>query len=362
MRFPYAPFIPRICAGLLLAFAATSMLSAEDVAPVEHDYVIHDYRFVSGASLPEVRIHYTTLGQVQRDAKGVVRNAVLILHGTGGTGHQFLTPNFAGVLFARGGLLDTTRYFIILPDNVGHGQSSKPSDGLHAHFPNYDYDDMVDLQHRLVRDGLGINHLLLVMGTSMGGMQTWMWGERWPDFMDGLVPLASLPTQIAGRNRVWRKMIIDDIRNDPEWNHGEYAHQPRCIVDAAHLLMLLGSAPLQWQKEAPTRDEADRWLATQVSSRTAKVDANDMLYYIDASRSYDPSPALERITAPLLAINSADDEINPPELGIMEKLIPRLKHGRYVLIPISDQTRGHGSHSWPALWQAYLKEFLSALR
>jgi homoserine O-acetyltransferase/O-succinyltransferase len=351
----------RIVTALLLAFAALPLAAADDLAPVEHDYVVHDFRFASGESLPEVRIHYTTLGEPRRDGNGVVRNAVLILHGTGGTGHQFLTPNFAGVLFGPGGLLDATRYFIILPDNVGHGHSSKPSDGLHARFPHYDYDDMVELQHRLVHDGLGVNHLYLVMGTSMGGMQTWMWGERWPDFMDGLVPLASLPTQIAGRNRVWRKMIIDDIRNDPEWNGGEYTHQPRGIAAATHILMLVGSAPLQWQKAAPTRDEADRWLAAQLTSRTANVDANDMLYYVEASRSYDPSPALERITAPLLAINSADDEINPPELGIMEKLMPRVKHGRYVLIPISDQTRGHGTHSWPAVWQSHLKELMDRL-
>ncbi len=352
----------RILAALLLALVTLPLAAADDVAPVEHDYVVKDFHFASGEVLPEVRIHYTTLGEPRRDAKGVVDNAVLILHGTGGTGHQFLSPNFAGVLFTHGGLLDASRYFIILPDNVGHGHSTKPSDGLHARFPHYDYDDMIELQHRLLVDGLGINHLHLVMGTSMGGMHTWMWGERWPDFMDGLVPLASLPTQIAGRNRVWRKMLIDDIRDDPEWNGGEYTHQPHGIVAATHLLLLVGSAPLQWQKAAPTRDEADRWLAGQMATRTANVDANDMLYYVEASRNYDPSSALEKIVAPLLAINSADDEINPPELGIMEKLMPRVKHGRYVLVPISDQTRGHGTHTWPAVWQSYLKEFMAALK
>jgi homoserine O-acetyltransferase/O-succinyltransferase len=221
---------------------------------------------------------------------------------------------------------------------------------------------MIELQHRLLVDGLGVNHLFLVTGTSMGGMHTWMWGEQWPDMMDALVPLASLPTQIAGRNRVWRKMMIDDIRSDPEWNGGEYKQQPRGLTAALHLLLLVGSAPLQWQKTMPARDAADKWLEEQVAARRKTTDANDLLYQIESSRNYDPSPQLERIAAPLLAINSADDFINPPELGLMESLIKRVRAGRYVLLPITDATRGHGTHTLPAVWGSYLEQFLAPLR
>lgn len=267
------------------------------------------------------------------------------MHGTGGSLHQFLNDRFAGVLFRPGGVLDASRYFIVIPDNVGHGRSSKPSDGLGRKFPHYAYADMVDLQHRLIAEGLGIDHLYLVTGTSMGGMQTWMWGENWPSMMDHLVPLASAPAQIAGRNRIWRKMMIDDLhRND---------------LDAAlQLLLIVGSAPLQWQAAAPTRDDADKWVDEQMQARRATNNVDDLLYAVESSRDYDPSPQLDRITAPLLAINSADDFINPPELGIMEKLMPRVKHGRYLLIPTSNQTHGHGTHTWAALWQADLSEFL----
>jgi homoserine O-acetyltransferase len=290
-----------------------------------------------------------------------VRNAVLILHGTGGSGRQFLSANFADVLFGPGQLLDATAYFLILPDGIGHGDSSKPSDGLHARFPRYTYQDMVVAQYRLVTEGLKVDHLRLVMGTSMGGMHTWVWGESYPKLMDGLVPLASVPTQIAGRNRVVRRMIIDDIRGDPLWNNGEYTAQPRGLLAAIQILMVMTSSPIQWHGAAPTRDQADTFLAVQMRSRLAAADANDMLYAFEASREYDPSPRLETITAPVLAINSADDFVNPPELGLMEKLMPRVAHGEYVLIPTSDRTRGHGTHSWPALWQDHLKEFLSGL-
>src|SRR5919199_3059327 len=283
-------------------------------APAEGDFLIRDFRFKSGESLPELRLHYTTVGSPARDSSGVVRNAVLILHGTGGTGRAFLREQFAGVLFGKGQLLDATKYFIILPDGIGHGGSSKPSDGLRARFPRYDYDDMVEAQYRLLTEGLGVNHLLLVMGTSMGGMQTWMWGERYPDFMDGLVPLASVPTQIAGRNRMMRAMISDDIRGDPDWNNGEYTRQPRGLVAAMQLLFIMTSSPLQQQRAAPTRDSADSLISQWLRSHLATADANDFLYAFDASRNYDPSPNLERIKAPLLAINSADDEVNPPEL------------------------------------------------
>ncbi len=345
----------RSLAAILLLFSATSLFAADYPPPSPHDFVVKDYRFASGETLPEVKIHYVTLG-----TKGA-RNTVLVLHGTGGSSKQFLSANFAGVLFVPGGLLDASKYFIVIPDNIGHGQSSKPSDGLHARFPRYDYDDMVDLQHRLLVDGLGIDHLHLVIGTSMGGMQTWMWGERWPAMMDALVPLASLPTQIAGRNRVWRKMAIDNIRTDPEWQNGEYKQQPRGLASAIQLLLVVGSAPLYWQTIMPSRNDADHWLEGQLKTRLASTDANDFLYAVESSRNYDPSKGLETIAAPLLAINSADDFINPPELGIMETLIKRVKNGRYVLFPITPKTRGHGTHTLPVVWGSYLGEFLTGV-
>ncbi len=351
----------RITIAALLVLAATAVLAAGYPPPAEHDFTVRDFHFASGEVMPEVRIHYATLGTPTRDAHGVVRNAVLILHGTGGSLHQFLSDRYAGVLFVPGGLLDAARYFIIIPDNIGHGRSSKPSDGLHARFPHYDYSDMVELQHRLVVEGLGIDHLFLVTGTSMGGMHTWMWGERWPGMMDALVPLASLPAQIAGRNRVWRRMMIDDIRTDPEWNGGEYKQQPRGLTAAIHILLIVGSAPLAWQSMLPTRDAADTWLEEQVAARVRTTDANDLLYALESSRNYDPSPDLEKIMAPLLAINSADDFINPPELGVMDAAIKRVKLGRYVLLPITDATRGHGTHTLPAVWGAYLAQFLLQL-
>ncbi len=280
------------------------------------------------------------------------------MHGTGGTGSGFLGAGFGGQLFEEGQLLDGNRNFIILPDAIGHGKSSKPSDGLHAKFPKYTYEDMVVAQYRLLTERLGVNHLRLVMGTSMGAMHTWMWGEMYPDFMDALMPLASNPVQIAGRNRVIRKMIMDSITKDPEWKNGEYTKQPPGLVAALYGLMIMTSTPLQWQKQFPTRDAADQYLDNQIRSRLASTDANDMLYQYDSSRDYDPSPKLESIKAPLLAINSADDFVNPPELPMMEREIKRVKRGRFVLIPISDQTRGHGTHSLPAIWKNYLAELL----
>ena len=228
-------------------------------------------------------------------------------------------------------------------------------------FPRYTYDDMVEAQHRLLVEGLKVGHLRLVLGTSMGGMHAWVWGEKYPGFMDGLAPLASVPTQIAGRNRVMRKMILDDIRGDPEWRNGDYEKQPRGLTAAIQVLLFMTSSPLQWHKTAPTRDEADRFLEQQMKTRLASADANDMLYAFDASREYDPSANLEKIQAPVLAINSADDEVNPPELGLMERLISRVPKGRYVLIPTGPDTRGHGTHSWPAVWQQHLKAFLEEL-
>ena len=353
--------------GLVLLLAAAASAGqgqpapAGRPAPVAGDFVIRDFRVTTGESLPELNLHYVTLGEPRRDASGVVRNAVLILHGTGGTGQQFLSRNFADVLFGPGQLLDARTHYLILPDGIGHGRSSKPSNGLHARFPRYTYADMVTAQYRLVTEGLKVNHLKLVMGTSMGGMQTWMWGEAYPDFMDGLVPLASVPTQIAGRNRMWRKMIMDSIRDDPAWDGGEYRTQPPGLDGAVRILTLMAGSTVQAQKDAPTRDAADAFLVQQLRSRGNGVDANDMLYQFDSSRDYDPSVALEKIKAPLLAINSADDLINPPELGLMEKLMPRVAHGKYVLLAITSETRGHGTHSWPVIWQGFLKDWLAGI-
>ena len=336
--------------------------AADFPAPVEGDFVARDFRFGSGETLPSLNLHYRTIGTPRRDASGVVRNAVLILHGTGGTGEGFLSRTFGGELFGTGQVLDATRYFIILPDGIGHGKSSKPSNGLRTRFPKYTYDDMVRAQHAMLVDGLQVNHLRLVLGTSMGAMHCWVWGEMYPDFVDGLVPLASAPTEIAGRNRVMRKMITNSITQDPDWKNGDYTQQPReGLVGAVNLLMMMTSSPLQWHKAAATRDAADKWYEDQIKSRVASTDANDMLYQYNASRDYDPAPDLEKITAAVLAINSADDVVNPPELGLMEALMPRVKRGRYILIPTSDKTRGHGTHSLPAVWGMHLADFLQNL-
>jgi homoserine O-acetyltransferase/O-succinyltransferase len=329
--------------------------------PIETDFVIRDFHFASGESLPELRVHYTTLGKLHRDAHGRVDNAVLIMHGTGGNGRSLLNEHFAGVLFGRGQLLDTNKYFVILPDGIGHGKSSKPSDALHAHFPHYAYADMVAAQHALVVQGLGVDHLRLVMGTSMGCMQTFMWGEAYPDFMDALMPLACLPVQIAGRNRVWRELVIQAIRNDPQWRDGEYQTEPLdALRAAAGMLLIAGSAPIQMQLALPTRDASDKFVDEYMQRELQSLDANDLLYQVDASRDYDPSADLEKIKAPLTQVNSGDDFINPPELGIAEREIRRVKGGHFILLPASDQTHGHGTHTWAAVWQQYLNELLAS--
>ena len=352
--------------GLVCSFATLFLLESRVAAqqaatPVstEGDFVVKDFPFRSGESLPELRLHYRTLGKPARDGEGRTTNAVLILHGTGGTGHQFLEPIFSGELFGPGQLLDARRYYIILPDGIGHGKSSKPSDGLHAHFPQYDYDDMVAAHHRLLTEGLGVDHLRLVMGTSMGCMHSFVWGETYPDFMDALMPLACLPVEIAGRNRVWRKMVMDAIRNDPEWKGGEYSSEPQqALRTALDLLLVAGSAPLYMQKTLPTRDAADQYLDDYFKARSAGLDANDLLYQVNASRNYNPSPQLEKITAPVTYINSADDFINPPELGIAERESKKVKNGRFVLLEISEETRGHGTHTRAAVWKQYLADLL----
>ncbi|MEZ4865918.1 MAG: alpha/beta fold hydrolase [Caldilineaceae bacterium] len=328
--------------------------------PVTQHYTLQDFHFQDGATLSKLRLGVTTLGAPQRDREGIVRNAVLILHGTTGSGAGFLREQFAGELFGPGQLLDAARYYLILPDGIGHGQSSKPSDGLRMRFPAYTYDDMVLAHYRLLTEQLGVNHLRLVMGTSMGGMQSWVWGYQYPDFMDALLPLASLPVEIAGRNRMIRRMIIDAIRTDPSWSNGDYTEQPAGLTTAIYALLFMTSVPLLWQQQVPTRDQADQFLAELVTNYRAQLDANDMLYAFAASRAYNPAPHLERIRAPLLAINSADDQVNPPELGLMEQQIGRVTQGQYHLIPTSAATRGHGSHSWPVLWKEHLADLLTA--
>ncbi len=328
-------------------------------ATTEGDFVVHHFAFRSGESLAEVRLHYTTLGKPARDAQGLTTNAILILHGTGGSGQQFLAPYFAGELFGPGQLLDPARYYIILVDGIGHGKSAKPSDGLHAHFPQYDYDDMVELHYKLVKEGLGVNHLRLIFGTSMGCMNSFVWGETYPDFMDALMPMACLPVQLAGRNRVCRKMVMDAIRTDPEWKGGEYTTEPQQGLRAwLDFLLIAGSAPLPMQKSLPTRDAADKYVDDYFKSHMAGVDANDALYQVNASRNYDPSAQLEKIKAQVMWINSADDFVNPPELGIAEREVKRLRNGRFVLIPVSENTFGHGTHTHAAIWKEYLGELL----
>ena len=322
------------------------------------DYIIRDFHFRSGEVLPELRIHYRTIGKPERDANGVVRNAVLVLHGTTGSGGQFTRSDFAGELFGKGQLLDSSSHYIILPDNIGHGGSSKPSNGLHARFPRYGYLDMIEAQYKLLTEGLKVNHLRLVIGTSMGGMHTWLWGEIHPDFMDALMPLASLPTQISGRNRAWRKILIDAIRKDPDWKNGDYQSQPGGLRVAVQMLFLMGNNPVQRQTEAPTLEAADKQVDNYVATQMRTSDANNVLYAVESSYDYDPGPGLEKIQAPLLAINFEDDLINPPELGILEREIKRVKHGKAVVVPRSDKTRGHGTHTLAAIWKNYLAELL----
>jgi homoserine O-acetyltransferase len=354
--------ITRIFVALLLVAVANIASAADYPTPTESDFTIRDFKFQSGETLPELRIHYRTLGKPDKDAQGKTTNAVLIMHGTTGSGAQFIRPEFGGELFGKDQPLDATRFFIILPDGIGHGKSSKPSDGMHAKFPRYGYLDMVEAQYRLLTDGLGVNHARLVMGTSMGGMHSWLWGELHPDFMDALMPLASLPTQISGRNRAWRRMVIDAIRNDPAWQGGEYKTQPPSMRTAAEMLWFMSSNPLLRQKDAPTLAKTDEVLDKFVEQIMKTDDANDVLYALEASHDYDPGPNVEKIRAPLLAINSADDLINPPELGILEREIKRLPKGRAIVIPMSDRTRGHGSHTIAVLWKDELMKLLGESR
>ena len=355
--------------SLCLLTAAFTCLSAAPLhaqTPASHhppttegDFIAKNFTFRSGEKLPELRLHYTTLGSPHRDAQGHVDNAVLILHGTGGSGHQFLSPFYANELFNPGQLLDAAKYFIILPDGIGHGKSSKPSDGLRAHFPHYDYDDMIAAQHLLLTDGLKVDHLRLVTGTSMGCMHSFVWGETYPDFMDALMPLACLPVQIAGRNRLWRRMAMEAITSDPAYKGGDYTEEPTQAMQTwIDFLLIAGSAPLHMQQDMPTRDAVDKYLEEQYATRTKNLDANDILYQVASSRNYDPSPKLETIKVPVMWINSADDFINPPELGIAEREVKRMSKAKFILLPASLNTFGHGTHTHAAVWQQYLADLL----
>jgi homoserine O-acetyltransferase/O-succinyltransferase len=350
--------------GAPVSFAQSAAANAQTQWPThEGDFIVHNFHFRDGETLPEVRLHYTTLGKPVRNARGEVTNAVLILHGTGGSGHQFLQPIFAGVLFGNGQLLDSATHYIILPDDIGHGKSSKPSDGLRMKFPHYDYADMVQGEYDLVTEGLHVNHLRLVMGTSMGCMHTWMWGEAHPQFVSALMPLACYPVEIVGRNRIDRRMIIDLIRDDPAWDGGNYKTEPvEGLRGALSVELLMVSAPLYWRRIYDTPQKADDFLHNYLGRAVQQVDANDLIYAFDASRTYNPKPELDKITAPLLAINSADDFVNPPELRIDNQLIHRVPHGRFVLLPISNETRGHGTHTHAAVWKNYLAELLAESR
>ena len=325
----------------------------------DHTFDIPDFKFHTGETLPKLHLHYLTLGTPHRDAAGHTDNAILLLHGTGGDAHSLLNPVFSDVLFGPGQPFDITRYFLILPDDIGHGDSSKPSDGLHMHFPRYTYDDMVASQHQMLLEDLHIDHLRLILGTSMGCMQSFVWGETYPQFMDALAPFACLPTTLAGRNRMMRYMAIENIKRDPAWHSGDYTSEPTLGLRTANeMLLIMGSAPLQMQKNYSTREAAEKYVDTTLDRTTAHTDANNLIYYMDASRDYNPEPRLSTITAPVLYINSADDFINPPELGLAQTLSKKIPHANFILLPITDQTRGHGTHTVASIWKQYLIEFL----
>jgi homoserine O-acetyltransferase/O-succinyltransferase len=327
--------------------------------PTEANFILQDFHFASGEHMHSLRMHYATLGSPIRNKAGEITNAVLILHSTANLHQQFFADRFAGVLFGPGQPLDVRRYFIVLPDSIGHGGSSKPSDGLHAKFPKYDYDDMVAAQHALLQQGLGINHLRLVLGTSMGCMHSWVWAVKYPDFLDAAVPLACLPAPVAGRNRMWRDIITETIQHDPQWQNGEYKSQPTdSLRTSVGIMLIAGAGALELQSLAPNSDAADKYLDQYIEHRAATLDANDLLYAIDSSKNYDPSTQLGKITADVLFVNYADDFINPPELAIAEESIKKIRHGTFVLVPISAETHGHLTHSYAHFYSDQLAKLL----
>ena len=357
-----------LLAGLATPLSAQTMSTPAAAPPPpttqwltqDHTFDIPNFHFQSGETLPTLHLHYLTLGTPHRDPRGHTDNAILLLHGTGGDAHSLLNPVFSDVLFGPGQPFDITKYFLILPDDIGHGDSSKPSDGLRMGFPHYTYDDMVASQHQMLLESLHVDHLRLILGTSMGCMQSFIWGETFPQFMDALAPFACLPTEIAGRNRMMRYLAIENVERDPAWQNGNYTAEPLVGLRAAsEMLLVMGSSPLQMQKAAPTRAAAEKYVDNFLDRTTAHTDANNLIYYFDASRNYNPEPKLASIYAPVLWINSADDYINPPELGIAERLVHQIPHARFVLIPISDATRGHGTHTQAIVWKKYLIDFLN---
>jgi len=346
-----------LIAGLAAGCLAWSASAAEPPFQ-QHDLVLKDFHFRSGETLPELKLHYWTLGQPKKDAAGHVTNAVMILHGTGGSGHQFAAPQFADVLFAPGGLLDPAKYFLIMPDDIGHGASSKPSDGMHMRFPKYDYADMVIGEHA-VAESLGVQQLRLVMGTSMGCMHSFMYAEMYPDGARAAMPLACQAVALAGRNRLWREMSITGIKADPAWMGGEYKAEPQLgLRTAENMLILAGASAWPMQIELPTGEQVDAWYAQQLPQRMKTAEANDLIYQLEASRTYDPSKDLEKIKAPLTWVNSCDDFINPPELGLAQAEVKRIKGGKFVLIPCRPDTHGHGTHTWAVFWKNDLADLL----
>ena len=326
--------------------------------PEEGDFIINDFKFVDGNSLSKLKLHYRTLGTLKKDDNGKATNAVLILHGTTGSGQNFMRYDFAGKLFNPGQLLSAEEYFLVLPDGIGHGKSSKPSDELRAEFPRYCYADMVRAQHTLLTEHFGADHLRLVMGTSMGGMHSWVWATTYPDFMDAITPLASLPCQISGRNRMMRKFAIDSIRTDPEFKNGDYRTQPRGLKAGLSILAWMSSCPLRWQDACPDRESADDFIDAFMENGMYEQDANDFAYAYDASWDYDPRPGLHKIKAPLTAINTADDQVNPPELKILETEMKKVENGVAVVIPISEKTVGHGTHTIAEVWKEHLADLI----
>ena len=358
MRRPFLAVLPLLAA--LLAPAPALAQQTHKWPATDATFSIANFKFKSGETLPELHLRYLTLGTLHRDSAGHADNAVLLLHGTGGNRNTLLNPSFSDALFGLGQPLDITKYFLILPDDIGHGDSSKPSDGLHAHFPAYDYDDMVASQHQMLLEGLRVDHLRLILGTSMGCMQSFVWGETYPGFADALAPFACLSVPLAGRNRAWRYMAISAIKRDPAWMGGDYKTEPtQGLTFANDLLLLAGGAPLQLQKNYPTRDKVEHYVDDSIARTFAATDANNMIYYINASRNYDPSAHLDRIQVPVLWINSADDFINPPELGIAQKMVGQMPKAKFILLPITDATRGHGTHTIAAMWKDQLVQLLA---
>lgn len=354
-----APLFLLLCATALVA-QSPSAKSLSAVAPVEGDYVLHNLTFVDGQSLPEAKMHYMTMGTPQRDARGQVTNAVVVLHGTNRAGRVFMIPGFAGELFGPGQLLDTSRYYVIIPDQfgAGMGKSTKPSEGLHARFPHYDYADMIRVTQQMLEDGLKVNHLRLLIGTSMGCMQGFLWGESRPDYIDSMLLLSCLPVQVAGRNRMVRKIMIDDVKKDPGWKNGEYTEQPYGLRAAIGHLLVVGSAPTLWQSEYPTSAAAEKYVDQYIDQAFKTTDANDFIYQYDASRDYDPNPDLGKITALVMLVNVYDDFWNPGEMGVAEREIKKVKNGKFVLLPITDKTRGHYTFFVASAWKQYLQELL----